>query len=78
MEVQAGEKVKYLVLNQASKSKGLRYTPEEELQLSDKQIHYDKKFYRKLLLNAFREVWSEFASFNDFDSLIDDQGRLPF
>ncbi|TGK18697.1 DNA polymerase [Leptospira fluminis] len=78
IEVQAGEKIRYLVVNQSSKTKGLRYIPEEELQLSDKKTFYDRNFYRKLLASAFREVWSEFASFDNFDSLTDDQGMLPF
>lgn len=81
MNVQAGEKIKYLVLNQKSKTKDRRYMPEEELQLYPNKIKrtgFDKEYYRKMLVGVFREVWAEFASFKDFDSLIDPQGRFDF
>ncbi len=80
MEVQAGEKVKYLVLNQKSKNKDRRYMPEEELQLhsNHSKIKTDTMYYRKMLLSYFMEVWSEFASFKDFEALIDPQGRFDF
>ncbi|MBM9500528.1 DNA polymerase [Leptospira sp. 201903071] len=81
IEVQAGEKIRYLVLNRNSKSKDRWYLPEEALPIfkqKNKKIHWDKPFYRKLLTNVFREIWSEFASFKDFNSLIDEQRWLPF
>lgn len=81
IEVQAGEKIRYLVLNRNSKSKDQWYLPEEALPVfisKNKKIHWDKTFYRKLLTNVFREIWSEFASFQDFHSLIDEQRWLPF
>ncbi|AOP33335.1 DNA polymerase [Leptospira tipperaryensis] len=81
IEVQAGEKIRYLVLNRNAKSKDQWYLPEEALPIfrqKNKKIHWDKTFYRKSLTNVFREIWSEFASFKDFDSLIDEQRWLPF
>ncbi|MBM9576862.1 DNA polymerase [Leptospira sp. 201903070] len=81
IEVQAGEKIRYLVLNRNSKSKDQWYLPEEALPIfkrKNKKIHWDKAYYRKLLTNVFREIWSEFASFKDFNSLIDEQRWLPF
>ncbi|PJZ53059.1 DNA polymerase domain-containing protein [Leptospira adleri] len=81
IEVQAGEKIRYLVLNRNSKSKDQWYLPEEAIPVfrrKNKKIRWDKTFYRKLLTGVFREIWSEFASFKDFDSLIDEQRWLPF
>ncbi|XDD49351.1 DNA polymerase domain-containing protein [Leptospira sp. WS92.C1] len=81
IDVQAGEKIRYLVLNRKSKSKDQWYLPEEAIQIlkqKNKQIHWDKTYYRKLLTNVFREIWAPFASFQDFESLIDEQRWLPF
>ncbi|TGK62763.1 DNA polymerase [Leptospira wolffii] len=78
MEVQAGEKLRYIVVNRKAKTKDRRYMPEEELQLHPEREQIDIEYYRKLLLSAFREVWAEFASFRDFDALIDPQGRFDF
>lgn len=78
MEVQAGEKLRYIVVNRKAKTKDRRYMPEEELQLHPDREQIDIEYYRKLLLSAFREVWAEFASFRDFDALIDPQGRFDF
>lgn len=80
MEVQAGEKLKYLVVNRKAKTKDRRYMPEEEFQLHPKRAEQgiDLEYYRSLLLSAFREIWAEFASFRDFDSLIDPQGKFDF
>ncbi|TGM01073.1 DNA polymerase [Leptospira barantonii] len=81
IEVQAGEKIRYLILNRKAKSKDQWYLPEEMIPIlkrKNQKIHLDLLYYRKLLINAFREVWSEFASFRNFDSLIDEQRWLPF
>ncbi|TGN20203.1 DNA polymerase domain-containing protein [Leptospira idonii] len=80
MKVQAGEKIKYLVLKSKSKTGGLRYAVEEVLELKppDEKILWDKEYYRKLLTSTFQEVWAPFASFSDFDSLRSDQFLLPF
>ncbi|TGK24185.1 DNA polymerase [Leptospira yasudae] len=81
ISVQAGEKIRYLVLNRKAKSKDQWYLPEEAisaLKRKNQKIHIDRPYYRKLLVNSFREIWSEFASFQNFDSLIDEQRWLPF
>jgi len=80
MHVQAGEKIRYIVTNRRAGSKENRYTAEEVLQSRppNAKVRYDKEYYRKLLLASFKEVWSAFASFQDFDSLISEQLSLPF
>ncbi|EMY61638.1 DNA polymerase domain-containing protein [Leptospira terpstrae] len=80
VRVQAGEKVRYLVVNQISEQKGERYKTEERIESKNNQktIRYDKKYYRKLLLISFKEIWTGFASFEDFNELISDEQRLPF
>ncbi|TGK31771.1 DNA polymerase [Leptospira gomenensis] len=98
IDVQAGEKIRYLVLNRKGKRKDRWYLPEEALQMMKKkertsakpsvvpkksetaseEIHWDRTYYRKLLVASFREVWAPFASFSDFESLLDDQRWLPF
>lgn len=81
IDVQAGEKIRYLVLNRKAKSKDQWYLPEEMIPIlkqKNQKIYLDLTYYRKLLTNVFREVWSEFASFNNFESLIDEQRWLPF
>lgn len=63
IEVQAGEKVRYLVVNQESKNPENRYLGEEVvLSLHAKtQIAYDVNYYYKLLLESFEEIWQFFA-----------------
>jgi len=80
MSVQAGEKIRYIVTNRRAGSKENRYTTEEVIQFRspNNKVRYDKEYYRKQLLNAFKEIWSAFASFEDFDSLISLQPDLPF
>ncbi|GBF49656.1 DNA polymerase [Leptospira ryugenii] len=80
MEVQAGEKIRYLVSNRRADSKENRYTPEEKIQsLKDpKLVRYDKEYYRSLLLQAFKEIWFPFASFSDFQDLVSEEQKLPF
>ncbi|PJZ68228.1 DNA polymerase [Leptospira perolatii] len=80
IQVQAGEKVRYIVSNRNSKTKGIRYITEEEMYSNSrkKPPKIDVDFYRKLLLSAFKEIWVEFSSFWNFNSLIDDQLYLPF
>ncbi len=80
VRVQAGEKVRYLVVNKKSDRKGERYKTEERIENKNtpKIIRYDKSYYRKLLLTSFKEIWAAFASFKDFDELISDEQRLPF
>ncbi|EMJ92792.1 DNA polymerase domain-containing protein [Leptospira alstonii] len=81
ISVQAGEKIRYLVLNRKAKNKDQWYLPEEMipvLKRKNQKIHLDRTYYRKLLIGVFREIWSEFASFQNFESLIDEQRWLPF
>lgn len=80
VRVQAGEKVRYLVVNKKSDRKGERYKTEERIEnkITPKIIRYDKSYYRKLLLTSFKEIWTAFASFKDFNELISDEQRLPF
>lgn len=80
VRVQAGEKVRYLVVNQKSHQKGERYRTEERIENKDllNIIRYDKNYYRKLLLRSFKEIWSSLASFKNFEDLISDEQLLPF
>ncbi|HNH09653.1 MAG TPA: DNA polymerase, partial [Leptospiraceae bacterium] len=62
IEIQAGEKVKYVVVSQKNKNKSLRYLSEEKaLAEQNKNAVFDLKHYEKLLMNAFEEVWQYFA-----------------
>ncbi|WP_411822138.1 DNA polymerase domain-containing protein [Leptospira sp. 'Mane'] len=80
MEVEAGEKIHYLVVKSRAKVSEQRYAVEEllELKREGKTIHWDRNYYRKLLAASFREIWAPFATFSDFDLLPDDQMVLPF
>ncbi|EOQ98090.1 DNA polymerase family B [Leptospira wolbachii serovar Codice str. CDC] len=80
VRVQAGEKVRYLVVNKKSEQKGERYKTEERIEskIAPKIIRYDKSYYRKLLLTSFKEIWTAFASFKDFNEFISDEQQLPF
>ncbi|MCZ8156861.1 MAG: DNA polymerase [Leptospira sp.] len=80
MSVQAGEKIRYLVSNRRSQSKENRYIAEEVLQSSpnSRKVRIDREYYRNLLLSSFKEVWSAFASFSDFNALVSEQLHLPF
>lgn len=62
IEIQAGEKVKYVVVSQKNKNKSLRYLSEEKaLAEQNKNAVFDLKHYEKLLMNAFEEVWQYFS-----------------
>ncbi|MDF3818272.1 DNA polymerase domain-containing protein [Leptospira sp. 96542] len=80
IQVQAGEKIRYLVVKQKSKSKDKRYKTEESIQKqkNNKIIQYDVEYYRKLLLSSFKEIWMGFASFESFEDLISNEQKLPF
>ncbi|TGL45964.1 DNA polymerase domain-containing protein [Leptospira perdikensis] len=80
VHVQAGEKVRYLVVNKKSDQKGKRYKTEERIETKGllNIIRYDKSYYRKLLLRSFKEIWLSLASFIDFENLISDEQLLPF
>jgi len=78
IDVQPGEKVRYLVVNQKAQNKQKRYLSEEMAsQLpAKKQIPYDKTFYRNLLLDSYREVWEFFAPENYFESSFESSGVI--
>ncbi|BDA79382.1 hypothetical protein LPTSP3_g23120 [Leptospira kobayashii] len=80
MQVEAGEKIHYLVVKSKAKVSETRYAVKEllELKREGKTIHWDTNYYRKLLASSFREIWAPFASFSDFNSLKEDQMLLPF
>ncbi|PJZ45633.1 DNA polymerase domain-containing protein [Leptospira brenneri] len=78
--VQAGERIRYLVVNKKLEQKSERYKTEERIERKNLHyvIRYDKKYYRELLLRSFREIWSGLASFRNFENLISDEQLLPF
>lgn len=80
IHVQAGEKIRYLVVNKKSERKGERYKTEERIETrnSGNILIYDKKYYRKLLLASFKEIWIGIANFQNFSELISDEQLLPF
>ncbi len=63
IEIQAGEKVRYLVINQESKVAEHRYMAEETVLLRSNRspVLYDVNFYFKLLLESYEEIWQFFA-----------------
>lgn len=75
VETQPGEKVRFLAL---STGRGpSRYLSEERAQsLGARPIRYDVRFYRRLLWEAYREVFEYFAPPAEFQDGPDDQLRL--
>ncbi|MCE9600026.1 MAG: DNA polymerase [Spirochaetia bacterium] len=61
LEVQAGEKVRYVVLNSRHHDKTRRVISEETASQTDRDIHYDVAYYLKLLREGFQEIWGFFA-----------------
>lgn len=61
LEVQAGEKVRYVVLNAKHPDKSKRVLSEEHASQTDASIHYDTTYYVKLLREGFKEIWGFFA-----------------
>ncbi|MES0491808.1 MAG: DNA polymerase domain-containing protein, partial [Leptospirales bacterium] len=62
--VQAGEKIKYLVMNEGCPDKSLRYLSEERAQSiagKGKSPPYDTRYYERVLWKAFKEIWESFA-----------------
>ncbi|MCW7490523.1 DNA polymerase domain-containing protein [Leptospira meyeri] len=80
IHVQAGEKIRYLVVNKKSERKGERYKTEERIESKNSQnlLIYDKTYYRKRLLASFKEIWTGISSFQNFNDLISDEQPLPF
>jgi len=83
INVQPGEKVKYLVTNQKSQKKTKRYLSEEEATLLNCDfIPFDTDFYRQLWFASYKEIWEHFAPAKFFkkteSELFDKQSELPF
>lgn len=77
VEISPGEKVRYLALVPGGRTP--RYMAEERAQLNygtRANPPIDANFYRKLLWQAFEEVWSYFAPDGFFAEFPDDQLRL--
>ena len=71
IEVQAGEKVKFIVQNSRSKNTQSRYLSEEVAHAisATRAVTYDLEFYSKLLIESFEEIWRFFAPANYFSQL---------
>ncbi len=77
VEISPGEKVRYLALVPGGRTP--RYMAEERAQINygtRSNPPIDANFYRKLLWQAFEEVWSYFAPAAFFAEFPDDQLRL--
>lgn len=78
LNIQAGEKLKFLVIDQKNRCKEARYLSEEKAaRLYEKQNPlYDIKYYRRLLFKAYQELWECFADENYFQTLENGQQML--
>ncbi|MBK8394474.1 MAG: DNA polymerase [Leptospiraceae bacterium] len=63
MNVEPGEKVRYIVIKEKHPDKSKRYLVEEmaKLTLSSKYCYYDIEYYARLMWDAFQEIWENFA-----------------
>ncbi|MCB1323415.1 MAG: DNA polymerase [Leptospiraceae bacterium] len=63
LELQPGEKVAYLVVDQKHPDPRKRYLSLESAarRFHSRVIPFDRNFYRKLLWEAYREIWEYFA-----------------
>ncbi|MDH5719998.1 MAG: DNA polymerase [Spirochaetia bacterium] len=72
VNVQPGEKVRYLVLDQKNKNKSKRYISEESILRKkdfERKIKYDIEFYQKLWFESYKEIWELFAPEGYFETL---------
>lgn len=78
LTVQAGEKIKYVVLSQNHNNPECRFISEElaTLEYNDKLIAYDILYYRKLWWESYKEIWQYFAPTNYFARMPEAQGYL--
>ena len=79
IELQPGEKVRYLILSKKSRDRRRRYLTEEKaalLEQDGRRPGYDCHAYGESLREAFRELWEHFAPAGYFDELKDGQQRL--
>jgi len=75
--IQAGEKVRYLIVDRKNPISAKRYLAEETA-LKTPPSRYDVSEYIRILREAYREVWEAFAPPRYFDFLHDGQMRLAF
>lgn len=63
IEVEPGEKIRYIVLKEKHLDKTKRYLSEEmaELTLVSDYVRYDCNYYTRLIWDAFQEIWENFA-----------------
>jgi DNA polymerase elongation subunit (family B) len=62
IEVSPGEKVRYIVLKEKHPEKLKRYLSEEMIRSLGLEIcSYDSDYYTRLIFEAFKEVWENFA-----------------
>ena len=76
MEVQPGERLRFLVRNHKHPAREKRVIAEELAEFGPEVIGYDRPLYRRLLREAFEELWQYFAPENYFRNLGDPQPRL--
>jgi DNA polymerase-2 len=79
IELQPGEKVRYLILSKKAVDRRHRYLTEEKAELAEQEGRtpvYDIYAYGKLLLDTFQELWEHFAPVGYFEELRDGQLRL--
>ena len=78
MEVQPGEKLRYLAVRTGAADPKDRYLSEEraELALGGTAVPYDVLYYRRVLWEAFREVWEHFSPEGWFSRRFELQMRL--
>ena len=77
MEVSPGEKIRFLRLKTDNRKE--RTLTEEEafdLDFDNRKPTLDPESYQKLLIEAYREIWENFAPVGYFETLKDDQFRL--
>ncbi len=61
VELQPGDKIRYLAVNHRHRDPARRYVSEEALDLQRGEPRYDVEYYRRLLWEVYREVWEHFA-----------------
>ncbi len=77
IEVQPGEKLRYLILAKRHKNPSQRYQAEEVVYLKNPEtVKYDYEAYLDMLWEALREVWEGFAPDGFFERGKEGQGML--
>jgi len=78
IHVQAGEKVKFVVLDQHNSSRQKRYIAEEmaTLKYPNSLLKYDILFYRRMWWESYKEIWEYFAPEYHFDRMPEKQQYL--